>query len=274
MTFEISDLARKYAPWSNSKAELAETCPRQFELKHILKAPEEAVAAENKVGTAVHAVLEHRVGGASAKEALKLALEKTPLTSSEMEDLRVLDDAVEAFVVKFDIFCKTYGVTTVLREQQWGLTAEGKPTDFRAPDVFFRGVVDLAAITRDRDLTVIDHKSGVAKDIRRFTKYNKQLNIYAVMGLAHLPDIAGMRGGIHFLQGKEDLRLQWLDYLDARRIKQLHTPWLFDLVNKCAANLAPQPFVAKPSLRKWPCNYCPFRPSCAPHQELLRGIEV
>lgn len=271
--FEISDLARKYAPWSVSKAELAETCPSQFELKHIKKAPEEAVAAENKVGTAAHSVLEFRIGGQDAKTAKKTALEKTALTERELEDLRVLEDAIEDFVRRFDTFCQTYGVTQVLREQQWGLTIEGKPTGFKAPDVFFRGVVDLAAVTRDRALVVIDHKSGVAKDIKKWGKYQKQINTYAVMGIANMPDITGVRGALHFLQGHKDLRLQWLDFLDAERIRKLHTPWLFDVVNKAAANLV-EPFVAKPSLKKWPCNYCPYRPSCQALKEMIRGAEV
>lgn len=274
MTFEISDLARQYAPWSVSKAELAETCPKQFELKHVLKAPEEAVAAENKVGTAAHSVLEHRLGGATAKAAKLATLEKTPLTTTEMEDLQVLDDAIEAFVRKFELFCRTYGVTQVLREQKWAIKDDGTPTGFKDPDVFFRGVVDLGAITRDGILTVIDHKSGVAKDIHRFGKYNKQINVYAVMGLANLPNIAGVRGAIHFLQGPEEMRLQWMNFVDAKRINQLLLPWLFDFVNKCSANLKVQPFVAKPTLRKWPCNYCPYRPSCGAHQDLLRASEI
>jgi len=271
--FEISELARKYAPWSISKADLAETCPSQFELKHIKRAPEEAVAAENKVGTAAHSVLEFRVGGQDAKTAKAAALEKTPLTERETEDLRVLEDSIEEFVRKFDAFCKNYGVTEVLREQQWGLTAEGKPTGFKAPDVFFRGVVDLAAITRDQALVVIDHKSGAAKDIKRWGKYSRQINTYAVMGLANMPQITGVRGALHFLQGPRDLRLQWLDFLDAERIRKLHTPWLFEVVNKAAANLT-APFVAKPTLKKWPCNYCPYKPSCSALRELVRGSEI
>lgn len=274
MTFEISDLAKQYAPWSVSKAELAETCPKQFELKHILRAPEEAVAQANKVGTAAHSVLEYRIGGADLKTAKQMAFEASPLTSTELEDLRVLEDAIEAFVVKFDRFCSVYGVTKVLREQKWAITAAGLPTDFKAPDAFFRGVVDLCALTRDGMLAVIDHKSGVAKDIKRFNKYNKQINGYAVMGLANLPKIQGVRGAIHFLQGPEALRIQWMDPVDASRIQKLLLPWLFDFVNKCAGNLATQPYVAKPSLRKWPCDFCPYRPSCAAHQELLRASEI
>jgi hypothetical protein len=272
--FEISDLAKQYAPWSVSKAELAETCPKQFELKHLLKAPEESIATANKVGTVAHAVLEHRIGGADLKTSKALALEKSPLTSTELEDLRVLEDAMEEFVVKFDNFCRTFGVTEVLREKKWAITATGSPTDFKAADAYFRGVVDLCALTRDGMLAVIDHKSGTAKDIARFDKYKTQINSYAVMGLANMPNIAGVRGAIHFLQGPAALRIQWMDPSDAGRITKLLLPWLFHFVNKCAANLAVQPFVAKPSFRKFPCGFCAYRPSCTAHQELLRASEI
>lgn len=274
MKFEISELAAQYAPWSVSKADLAETCPRQFELKHILKSPEEVVATANQVGSAAHLILEYRLGGMDAKAAKAAALIKIPMTSTEWENLRVLEDAIETFVVKFAAFCKTYDVVDVMIEKKWAIRADGTATDFFASDVFFRGVVDLCALTRQGDLTVIDHKSGVAKDIYKYTKYQKQINVYAVMALANMPNIAGVRGALHFLQGPQHLRLQWLDFTDAHKIKALYTPWLFEFINKCATSLAPRPFQAKASLRVWPCNFCPYKPSCAAHQELLRESEI
>lgn len=274
MSFEISELAQTFAPWSISKSELAETCPKQFEYKYIMKAPEDVVPSANRVGTAAHRVLELRLGGMSAKDAKKQALEEHPLTDTEGDDLRALEDAIDAFLKKFEKFCAANGVVKLLLEQKWGVDANGEACDFFDKEkVFFRGVIDLGVITASNDLIVIDHKSGVAKDIDKNQKFKRQLNSYAVMGLAHVKDLAGARGAINFLQGPEDKRIQWLDYVSADRISTVIRPWLFAYISFCAESLKKVPYVAKPKA-KWPCSYCSFRPSCSAYQEMLRGAEI
>lgn len=273
MKLEITPLAQQYAPWSISKAGCAEICPLQFEKKYIEKATETARASANKVGTVSHKILELRLAGTPAAQAEKVALEEEPLTGSELEDLRSLKDTIESFVRDFDKFCVINGVTEVFREVKWAINAEAKKTEFFAPDVFFRGVLDLGCITRERDLIVVDHKSGMAKDIAKDQKFKKQLNSYAVMGLAQYADLQGSRGMINFLQGPAAKRRQWLDYVSAANIQKLLTPWLFSYLSFCAAQLVP-PFKAKPKFEKFPCAYCGYRPACGAYKELELASEI
>lgn len=256
-----------YAPWSFSKIETAESCPAQFKHKHVLRTAAALATSDTRVGTAAHAILEKRVLGTSGSEAKKTALDHTPLTGGEVESLRSLEDRIESFLKKFDFFCRQQGVTKVMVEAAWAFDADFRPVDFFAKTAFFRGKVDLGAVTRDNDLIVVDHKSGVAKNLKYDAKKRQQLNTYAALGLASVPGISGVRGAIHFLQGKEDMAIQWMDYVDAKKVRDLHVPWLFGRVNDVAAELARGDFPAKPKLR-WPCQWCQFSANCPEFQEL------
>jgi hypothetical protein len=269
LPFTISTLAAKYGPWSISKAGVAETCAAQFRHKYILKTPGKIEASVNKVGTAAHSVLEHRVAGTDALTAKKVALEKTPLTAMELEDLRALEESIEAFLQRFDAFCRREQVVEVLREIEWGFTADYKPTGFFAPDVYFRGKLDLGALTQGHDLIVLDHKSGVAKTIQYDLKKKHQLYSYAVLAAANIKGLNGTRCGIHFLQGSEDLRLQWLDYMETPYILKTYVPWLFGHLNDVSEHLV-EPFQAKPK-PKWPCQWCEYRQVCPEYQEMTGG---
>src|SRR5580704_10466309 len=99
--FEITPLARKFAPWSFSKIEAAESCPAQFGHKHISKSAASPATSDTKVGIVAHEILEHRAGGKNAAESKKLAIATTPITSEEQEQLRVLTDNIEAFLQRF-----------------------------------------------------------------------------------------------------------------------------------------------------------------------------
>jgi len=269
LTFDISLLAAQHGPWSISKAGTASTCPAQFKHKYVAKTPGAITASANKVGTAAHTVLEHRVVGIDAVAAKKVAIEKTPLTAQERSDLRALDDEIESFLRRFNAFCKREGVTELLREVEWGFTAGGKSTGFFADDVYFRGKLDLGAVTKNNDLFVLDHKSGVARVIHRDLSKKHQLYSYAVLAAINLPQLNGVRCGIHFLQGQEGLRIQWLDYIPLSSIQRVYTPWLFGHLNDVAENLV-EPFCAKPKAN-WPCKWCDFRQVCVPYQELIGG---
>jgi hypothetical protein len=274
--YNITPLAKQFAPWSISKAGVAETCPAQFKHKYLLKTVEEAVPSANTVGTHAHAILEYRIGGMTDADARKRAAEKTPLTGSEKEDLRALDDSINEFLVKWDGFCKREKVQKVLLEVEWAFTADFKKTGFFSPDVYFRGKVDLGAITPNADLIVMDHKSGVSKDIQRGDKFKKQLWSYAVLAFANIEGMAGVRSGINFLQGDRFPKIQWLEYIEAPRIHKLFTPWLYETLNDAAERLV-EPFAAKPKLR-WPCEWCSYRPSCPDYQAMVeestRGAQI
>jgi hypothetical protein len=273
MKLEVTPLALEHAPWSISKASCADICPKQFEFKYILKAAQGPQASASQVGTVSHKILELRAGGVSAKQAETAALAETPLTTQEQEDLHTLKEAIDIFLRDFDAFCKKNGVIEVYREKKWGLDVEGNAVDFFSPKVFFRGVLDLGCLTKEHDLIVMDHKSGFAKDIQKDQKFRRQLNSYAVMGLANIEGLQGARGMINFLQGPVDKRRQWLEYVPAEKIGKLLTPWLYGHICFCAEKLVP-PFVAKPRLDKFPCAYCSYRPVCGAYKELERAAEI
>jgi len=263
-SFQISELARKHAPWSFSKMEMAESCPAQFRHKVILKSTAAPAPSDTKVGIVAHEVLEHAVKGKPIGEARKVAAEKTPLTTQEREQLQMLEESIGDFLRRFDTFCKTQGVTRVLTEEDWGFTDKYTKAGFFAEDVYFRGKLDLGAIDRNNDLFLIDHKSGIAKPLERDQKKRQQLQAYGVLALVNVPDIGGVRGGIHFMQGSPELRIQWTPYIPAARVKELYVPWLFSRINAAAANLS-EPFEARPA-KKWPCAWCQYQSVCPEFQ--------
>lgn len=267
--FPISLLARKHAAWSFSKMESAETCPAQFRHKHILKTFAAPAPSDTKVGIVAHAVLERRVQGTSAGDAKRAAMETTPLTSQELETLRMLDESIEDFLVRFAAFCKNYKVKQVLCEKDWGFTDMYTATGFFAKDVYFRGKLDLGALTEDNDLYLIDHKSGTAKPLERDQKKRQQLQAYAVLAASNLTDISGIRGGIHFMQGEPSLRIQWTPYIPIERIRTLYASWLFGRINEAASGLV-EPYearLAKHMPRGWPCAWCTYSENCPEFQE-------
>ena len=273
--FEISTLARKYAPWSYSKMELAETCPAQFHHKHVAKTAGAVAPSDTKVGIVAHTVLEHRVLGKPASDAQKIAVEKDPLTSSEIEALRMLDESIEDFLRRFDVFCKAQGVTKVLAEADWGFTDTYQPAKFFGNDVYFRGKLDLGALTRDNDLYLIDHKSGTARLLSQDQKKRQQLQAYGVLALPNMPDIAGIRGGIHFMQGDPALRIQWTTYIPAEKLRAQYAPWLFEKINMAAENLT-EPFEERPAKkmpRGWPCHWCNYQAQCTKFQAKWGGAK-
>jgi hypothetical protein len=222
-------------------------------------------------------VLEHRVQGTTASAAEKIAVEKTPLTSNEQEMLQMLKESMDVFLRRFDAFCKAQGVSKVFVEADWGFSDTYNPAGFFAEDVFFRGKLDLGALTRDNDLYLIDHKSGVAKPLERDQKKRQQLQAYGVLALPNMPDIAGIRGGINFLQGPEDLRLQWTTYIPAERLRTLYSPWLFGRINAAADNLS-EPFEMRPAEGRrrdgkvgWPCGWCQYQAGCSAYKEKFGG---
>lgn len=276
---EITDLARKYAPWSYSKAETAEVCPAQFRHKHLLKTVGSESTSDTKVGIVAHEILEHRVGGKPRTDARKVAVENNPLTSDEQELLKMLEANMEHFLQRFDRFCKTQGVTQMLTEVAWAFTADYRPTEFFAKDAYFRGKLDLGVVTKDQTLFVLDHKSGVAKDLKQDRKKRQQLQAYGVLAVPNLPDIAGVRAGIHFMQGDDpDLRLQWVDFVPVDILKKSYAPWLYGRINECASNLADvrgeDAFPARPTKkmpRGWPCHWCNYQRFCPAFQEKFGG---
>jgi hypothetical protein len=273
--FQVTELAKKHAPWSFSKVEAAETCPAQFGHKFVSRTASAPAPSDTKVGLAAHEFLDHRVGGSDAATAKQAALEKHPLTSGELETLRLLSDNMEAFLRRFDSFCKSNGVTEVYRENAWAFDESYAKCDWK--NAYFRGKIDLGAVDRHGDLWLIDHKAGKVKDLSEDRPKKDQLVSYAVLAVVNLPHIGGVRGGINFLQAEvAEMQLQWTDYVPADTIKQAYASWLFGRINASASNLV-EPLEARPARGwmkrvepprpQWPCGWCQYTDVCNAFKE-------
>jgi CRISPR/Cas system-associated exonuclease Cas4 (RecB family) len=138
--------------WSFSRWSSYETCPRQCKYKNVDKLPEpESPALEN--GTSVHNTLSQYVRGDLP--------ENTPVPGwtyfeGLLRDLRSLEPQ--------------------LVEEEWGYTADWKPTGWFAKNVWFRSKLDVALDYDDGDVDVIDFKTGKPYE----TATSQQAELYAL----------------------------------------------------------------------------------------------
>lgn len=259
----MTELARKYAPWSASMLTSAHACPQQFYLMRVVRAEKTAAASDNQVGVAAHAYLERRVLGDDARVAESTALQNVPLTSNEHEAFRSLLAPADAFVKRFAEFCSRENVTKIVCERKWAISEDFSFTPFSDSRAMFRGVVDLAAITSRGDVYIVDHKSGA---VRSAEEKADQLDAYAVMALANATDlgvsqIAGARCGINSLANPGPTQLLWLPYRTSSTIRAVQCTDLVRMINEAAEQLGD--FPTRPGKKgKWPCQFCGYRLSC------------
>jgi CRISPR/Cas system-associated exonuclease Cas4 (RecB family) len=253
----IPEHVLKNGPWSISKAGTIEKCSLQYDFKYgPNKIKEVKPSDESRLGVAVHTALEYALTGTAVKLAFQIAADEKELTTDEVEQLQAFFDQVDRFVKKMLILRQKQGVMpqNVLIEKQWALTPDFKGTGFfdkRLPP-FFRGVVDYALITRGNDVIIIDHKSGKQKDL---SYYETQFRSYALMALAHIPELRGVQTAINFIQTD---KLEWNPYVKASVIRETYMPWLIEHLTKCCEGLLAPP-VAK---KGWYCDWCGYKPIC------------
>lgn len=244
----------KYGPWSISKAGTIEKCSLQFDFKYIQKMKELKTFEESRLGVAVHKALELALGGTPIRQAFLHASDQHELTTDENEKLQTFWDQVERFVRKMAAFRKQHGVMpqNVMLEQQWGMKADFSGARFFDKAVFFRGVVDYAFLTGKNDLIIIDHKSGKEKELHY---YDAQFKSYALMALAHMPQIRGVQTAINFVMPD---KLVWNKYVKAETIRDEYRPWLVEHLTKSCEQLT------RPSApnKGWWCDWCGYKALC------------
>jgi hypothetical protein len=124
-------------PWSYSSLTAFENCPRRYYLTRVSKQVAEPGTEATKWGTEVHTALENRVK------------DGTPVPES-MQKWQPLCDRIQS-----------YG-GEVFTERQYALTADFRPTEWRSPDAWVRGIVDAGVLLGNRAV-LIDWKSGRPK---------------------------------------------------------------------------------------------------------------
>lgn len=253
-----SEAALRLAPWSVSKAKLVRTCPLAWKLKYVDGLPDATSDVITRVGVAVHAVLERTTRGDAIEPALTAVSGELALTSGELAGLRRFLPGIAAFGRTLAAFRSASAIRHELCEQRIGVTADLRPTNFRAPDAFFRGTWDLGFVLADGTVAVIDHKTGRKGDLRW---HAAQLRAYAVLAQAVFPALERVWPGIHFVGEAEVL---WDSPGPAEHIRTTLRTWFIDWINEAAVRAAAAAEDAAPVVSRF-CDFCGHRPVCPAH---------
>lgn len=262
---QFSDLAKKHAPWSMSKAELALHCGLAFHMKYIKKAkgipPRDS---GGRVGTAAHAALEAVLKGSvlSLKELLYNAAFNHKLTTPEFDDLVALTHNITRFIERFDVYKKGHKITDVRIEHKFGLAEDTTPAKFfpKSGDVpvFFRGVMDIVAPMQDDYVLILDHKSGnpPASRTDALDYHRAQLQFYSVAALSMFPNMRGVVMALHYIQS-EEIIFATERPLEAETIRKDLLPWYYQFLND--AGVAAEVSTPKVGFK---CRFCDYVDQC------------
>lgn len=251
----FSPAARELGPWSVSKAKLAGTCMLAWSWKYRAKIPERP-SAVTRIGVGAHTVLERMERGDGAETALAAADKAHALTPEERAGVERLIGSMQSFMETLQSFRARTAITAELFEAKLGLSADLEPTEFFAADVFFRGAWDAAFVLASGTAAILDHKSSVRKDLKW---HAAQLRSYAVMALAHYPELRRVWPAIHFLG---DAEVVWGAPALAEDIRGGMRAWFIAWINE-AAEKASQPD-PQPTVSKF-CGVCGYLDRCPAH---------
>lgn len=241
----------EHAPWSLSKSDLAAKCPYAFKLRYLDKVARKE-GTEAKIGVTAHRAQELVLKGSAPLEATATALAESPnLVHSEISSVESLVGAYGSFYERMQRFKEKWNVVQEFYEQQWAVDRDFNAIDYFDEKAFFRGVVDYAMLTADGYLVVVDHKSGKRRPV---DYYSRQLEAYCVLALAHMPDLKGVHGALHFIKTQD---IDWHIMRKRDEITGVLRSALREMLKRRADDLAG--FEPKPqSLCKW----CDYRENC------------
>jgi hypothetical protein len=144
-------------PWSFSRLSTAEQCPKQYWYSYIEKVPStkpESPAAARGLG--IH------------EKAEKYLLGEIPIYPPELQKV-----AAHAMMLK---------AKKAKPETKLGVKADWSPCDFKDPDAYFRGIIDVSYI-EGGVIHVQDWKSGQV-----YSDHPEQLAQYSALVAAHHPE--------------------------------------------------------------------------------------
>jgi putative RecB family exonuclease len=251
--------ALRHAPWSASKIKCAQRCPQEFHFRYEEKIPEPIVSPAQRLGKAVHAVLEQVMLKKSIAEALEEG-RKGLLHDEERHQYDGLADAVKAFVVRIDAFRAKRRPHTEVIEHMLAIDAQLGPTSFVAPDAFFRGVLDAGFEWGEGELAVLDHKTGMR---RPAGDHAEQLEAYATLAAAQGERVRRIWMGVHFVP---DAAVEWSAPVPVEEVKASFVPRLLDQIELAAKSVEgaveprPGPY----------CEWCGYRPICPAMRAMAR----
>lgn len=247
--------ALAHAPWSASKVAMALKCPRLFFFRYVDKLPEPEVMPEARIGKAVHAALEHVLGGTGEAEALAKG---RGLVEGDIEQARYdqLAQLVPGFVARIAEFRRRRRIGRELIEFQLAVRENFTPTAFYAGDAFYRGVIDLGFLFEDT-LAMIDHKTG-ARSLRLGVV--EQLEGYAVLAAASFRTVRRVWLGVHWVAASE---VDWAQPLPLSVIDHELKPRLAGNIEAAALAIGDGP---RFNQGVW-CERCSYRSVCPAGRE-------
>lgn len=177
----------KKIAWSWSRIETFEQCPKKFHHQNILKdVPRPSSPAMDR-GRRIHKALE---------DAIKFGAQLPP----DLARCEPIIDRIKS--------AQTAGAK-VFAEQQLAFREDLQPTDWYNKDVWFRVIMDVA-IVMGAAASIIDWKTGRAKDYTDQELQGNQLALNAMAGFLLWPDV-----------NKIEVSYAWVDH-------EMRTPATFD----------------------------------------------
>jgi RecB family exonuclease len=166
----------KNPTWSFSGIKLFEQCPRKYYHLKVKKDYKEPPTDATRYGEEFHEAAEFYV---SDKAELP---KRFDFAKAALDKLKALPG---------DKLC----------EYEMGLTEALEPCDINAPDVWWRGIADLAIINKTR-AKVLDYKAGAS------AKYadKDQLELMALAVFKHFPDVEEVDAALFFVVAKAFIR--------------------------------------------------------------------
>jgi len=245
-----------------SKVKTALRCGLEFHYRYVDRIPEPTVEPDARVGKAIHAALEGVLGRAPVEEVI-LKNRQELLDDDERQRYDRLAEAVRKFVARIDAFRARRRVKHQLVEHMVAVNADLEATLFVAKDAFFRGVWDAGFVYDDGNLAVVDHKTGIRREL---ADYGDQLDGYAILAAAHLPHVKMVWLGVHFVS---DAAMEWTEPRPLDDVKRTVAPRVLRQIEDAAAAVAGG-FEARPSSY---CRRCAYRSICPSMRSATPAIE-
>lgn len=227
------DFKIKFAPYSFSKLNTYQTCPKRFKYKYIKKEKEGECDKSALVrGSAIHEMFENHQKGKEPKKSKYTAEFKKALERPHVQKIKKHLESPE----------KT------CREISFGLTKDFAPCEYKDKNALFRGKIDLA-YNDNGVLNLVDYKTGKPKD-EKYQNYD-QLLLYSIYFFERYPALDKLK--ISYVYVDHDI-VNSLVVL--RTYIEKHKEHFLNIVKKIETD---QEYLPKHSAL---CKWCPFENTC------------
>lgn len=260
----MSQAAKKFAPWSISKAKVANNCTFRFNLQYVKRKKQRRIERpEGRIGAAAHEFVEDCLAGDDYRLAYKKAVISNKLTRDETLELATYKNAVLAFVERFTKWRKKMGVKDddFFIEKDVAFDRDRNITGYWDKEAtFYRGKWDIGALVRRNGklyVVILDHKTGAPKD--SLDRYQDQLWSYVASAKVLYPDLAGAQSAIHWMRAEDPSdAIMWGPMISADKIENEVMPWFWEYFDDAGKKGLETPVPKK----GWYCDFCGYKHLC------------